>query len=325
MIVVFVIDTSPSMGEQLIASTNNHKENESNSNNQDTNSGMSKLDLAKMTVESISKMMEKRIYEHNTKVQEQQQNHPNQSFGFHNGYCLPDQFLLLSTGRQQVTSQSQQKQSSSSAVCGAGGRLLVGFGEYNDTSPSSIGSNQQQQLTNHQQLLQQNHKHEAFEKELKLLNATSWVKSNEKRGTGEDQDSSSNIDNFPEDGGGSIGLNIALSTGLQLLSRYRLHNSATENFGMGRLPTNQNLIPNNISGTNVGGIQKSPPGSLVQASSALQPACLILLTDGECLRRPKSEGGGSLQLQFNMPLRELYRERKSQFSIFALFVSDYSF
>lgn len=312
MIVVFVVDTSPSMGEQLITSnTNNHKENKSNSNNQDTKSGMSKLDLAKMTAESLSKMMEKRIYEHNTKVQEQQQNHPNQSFGFHNGYCLPDQFLLLSTGRQQVASHAQHQQSSSSAVCGAGGRLIVGFGNYHESNSSSAGSSQQQQLTNHQQLLQQNHKHEAFEKELKLLKATSWVKTNEKRGTGEEQSSSSNIDNFPEDGGGSIGLNIALSTGLQLLSRYRLHNSATENFGMGRLPTNQNLIPSNISGTNIGG--KSPPGTLVQANSALQPACLILLTDGECLRRPKSEGGGSLQLQFNMPLRELYRERELNF------------
>ncbi len=309
MLVVFVVDTSPSMGEQLItSSTNNQKENEYNSNNQDTKSGMSKLDLAKMTVESLSKMMEKRIYEHNTKVQEQQQNHPNQSFGFHNGYCLPDQFLLLSTGRQQVASQAQHQQSSSSAVCGAGGRLIVGFGEYHESSSSSAGSSQQQQLTNHQQLLQQNHKHEAFEKELKLLKAASWV-----RGTGEEQGSSSNDEIFPEDGGGSLGLNIALSTGLQLLSRYRLHNSVTENFGMGRLPTNQNLIPNNISGTNAGGMQKSPPGTLVQAHSALQPACLILLTDGECLRRPKSEGGGSLQLQFNMPLRELYRERELNF------------
>ncbi len=55
-------------------------------------------------------------------------------------------------------------------------------------------------------------------------------------------------------------------------------------------------------------------GGVQQAVNALQPACLILLTDGDCLRKLPSEGGGSLQLQFgNIPLREFYRERKSFF------------
>jgi hypothetical protein len=45
------------------------------------------------------------------------------------------------------------------------------------------------------------------------------------------------------------------------------------------------------------------------AMHALQPACLILITDGACLRAPPTEGGGSLQLQYgNMPLREFYQE-----------------
>ena len=45
------------------------------------------------------------------------------------------------------------------------------------------------------------------------------------------------------------------------------------------------------------------------ATYALQPACLVLLTDGECLKKPPSEGGGNLQLQFgNAPLRDFYRE-----------------
>ncbi len=330
MIVVFVVDTSPSMGEPMKSNKKSIKDLMSPSfdgntndgskiknNNQSSSlcgSGMSKLDLAKMTVESISKMMERRIHEHNTKIQSlQQQQKPHSYAGF--GYCLPDQFLLLTTGRQQQQQQSSSSASSNSvATCGAGGRLIVGFGEYNEKSNVDIQQQQQQQQQQekHQLLshMQQNKKHDAFEKELKLLKATTY----EKKGGG-------NIGTFPEDGGGSNGLNIALSSGLQLLSRYRLHHSCTENFGMGRLPSNSNLIPNNncnnsagggscAVGGAVGGKQSSqaPQGSLTQAGNALQPACLILLTDGECLRRPKIEGGGSLQLQFNLPLREFYRE-----------------
>ena len=340
MIVVFVVDTSPSMGEQIITSTSSSttkSANDKNKNGSVTTTptcGMSKLDMAKMTVESISKMMEKRIHEHNAKVQEQQQQNQSQAYsiGMNSGYSIPDQFLLLTTGRKQEQHQNQRSPlpSSSSAVCGAGGRLLVGFGEYNETNQHQ---HQQQQGTHHQHLQQQNQKHEAFEKELKLLKATTWSKHGE-GGTAATP--------FPEDGGGAVGLNIALSTGLQLLSRYRLHNSTTENFGMGRLPSKHILVPNNIGGPNnnsnlagssgVGGrigigsnnapgkqqqsSQQSPPGTLVQAVNALQPACLILLTDGECLRRPRSEGGGSLQLQFNLPLREFYRERKFSISVY---------
>ena len=48
-----------------------------------------------------------------------------------------------------------------------------------------------------------------------------------------------------------------------------------------------------------------------KCDSPLQPACLLLLTDGECLSMPPEKGGGDLTLRFgNMPLREFYKERK---------------
>jgi hypothetical protein len=100
-----------------------------------------------------------------------------------------------------------------------------------------------------------------------------------------------------DDGGGAVGLNASLSAGLQLLSRYRLCNPLTEHFGMGRL---------------------------TNAAQALQPACLLLVTDGACLRQPPHLGGGSLQLQFgSLPLREFYKEpfRWDQ-RIFCLAVGD---
>lgn len=316
MIVVFVVDTSPSMGDHLkLGAEKNNR----------SGSGMSKLDLAKMTVESIVKMMEKRIMDHNTRFQQQQQS---PSYFGGTGYCIPDQFLLLSTGSQNLdtnnnnTGKHKNKSTSTSSICGAGGRLLVGFGEYNEKDQSQQHQQGGGNGQNHQQyFFPQHQKHDAFEKELKSLTATTWVNNN----------AYSRMP-FPEDGGGAEGLNISLSTGLQLLSRYRLHYTTTENFGMGRLPTNQNLIPNNIRGINVcssasgsiiggrigvgvgvgapGGKQSPPPGTLIQAGNALQPACLILLTDGECLKRPRNQGGGTLQMQFNLPLRELYRERE---------------
>jgi len=273
MIVAFVVDTSPSMGELV----------QSKSNNNTITSSIAKLDLAKMTVESISKMFQRRIHEHNVKLQfENSPFKTSHNLGF--GYTLPDQFLLFSTGKQN--------KSAASTSCGAGGRLLVGFGEHGATGSHDKSTS----LDNISQ--NQNQKHEAFEKEVKSLKATEWDIKKDKP--------------FPEDGGGAIGLNAALSSGLQLISRYRLHHSCTENFGMGRIPSNANLIPIHNNSNNINncgtGKQASSPGSLQQAVHALKPACLILLTDGECLKRPKNEGGGPLQLQFNLPLRELYRE-----------------
>ena len=268
MIVVFVVDTSPSMACQM------------------QDSSLSKLDLAKMAVESLYKSLTKRIHEHNGGLATASSNTSSSNttaapvlthmINMGLGYCGQDQFLLLSTGRPQqenINELESDETSSSTAACGAGGRLLVGYSDYNmegnekQTSsggPSSGGSDYS------------SHSNQAFERELKKLRATKW----------------SSGEKFPEDGGGAVGLNAALSTGLTLLSRYRLKHRSTENFGMGRLSSPAILIPS-------GG---------ATASNALQPACLIVLTDGECLK-PKSPGGGSLELQLgNMPLREFYHE-----------------
>lgn len=102
-------------------------------------------------------------------------------------------------------------------------------------------------------------------------------------------------------------MNAALSLGLQLLSRYRLQSRYTENFGQGRLPCASIQLSNGRT-----------------ASSALQPACLILVTDGACLRQSPDSGGGTLQLQYgSQPLREFYKEpfRWDQ-RIFCLAVGD---
>lgn len=157
--------------------------------------------------------------------------------------------------------------------------------------------------------------HGEFERELKRLRATEWSP------TGDDvsnvteqlpaasavggQQQPNKKKPFPEDGGGAVGLNAALSTGLQLLSRYRLKNRATENFGMGRLPSSTMLSASAAAAA--GG--KGQGAKKATATYALQPACLVLLTDGECLKKPPAEGGGDLQLQFgNAPLRDFYRE-----------------
>ena len=88
---------------------------------------------------------------------------------------------------------------------------------------------------------------------------------------------------------------------------------------MGRLPSSAIVSPftggSAIGGTNtpVGGAGAGNP-AFQQANQALQPACLILLTDGHCLRCPPSEGGGTLQLQLGgQPLREFYKEREYVF------------
>ena len=246
----------------------------------DKTSSLSRLDIAKMTVESLVKMLERRVMDHNLKVQSDTWPLKSlQNLGF--GYSSNDQFLLLSTGCQSGTS-------SSTSMAGAGGRLLVGFGphaEDNKNDTANAANNVQMHM--HSQKIE-------FERELKFLKGTEWNK---------------NELSFPEDGGGASGLNTALSLGLQLLSRNRLKNRCTENFGLGRLPSNAILAP----------ATSGPSGGMQQAANALQPACLILLTDGDCLRKLPSEGGGSLQLQFgNLPLRDFYQERKLSRCMFCL-------
>lgn len=239
---------------------------------------MSCLDLAKMAVEDLSRGLKKRVQEHGRMLQEQA---PPQQRSLHQaglGMVQTDSLLLLSTSRQHADT----------GQCAAGGRLLVGFGTGSEALDSSSSSQQQSgngtvsssadpnNMAFHQHAPQQHM--ESFQRELKGLKVTKW---DPEQGP------------FPsEDGGGVVGLNLALSTGLQLLSRYRLQNRQTENFGMGRLPSTAIV---------------TATGN--QATAALQPACLVFITDGRCLRQPPQLGGGSLQLQYGArPLKEFYVE-----------------
>lgn len=238
MIVVFVVDTSPSMGQPLVGDGSSER-----------SSGMSRLDLAKMTVESLAKGLRKRVSEHNGQFQQETAAMQQSLHNLGLGHCPNDQFLLLSTGRQK-------SQHPGTAACGAGGRLLVGYGDSMDFNADNTIETPQW------------HGHRGgFDRSLKQLRATPLRQP------------------FPEDGGGAVGLNTAMNAGIKLMSRYRLNNRNTENFGLGRLP------------------------SSVLAVNALMPACLILLTDLECLRKSAADGGGSLQLQYGTgPLREFYQE-----------------
>ena len=253
MIVVFVVDTSPSMGKPL-AST-----------------GMSKLDLAKMAVESLTKGLRRRISEHNGQFQQETVVMQQSLHNLGLGHCKNDQFVLLSTGRQDSHLPG-------AAACDAGGRLLVGYGDSIDFSADH--SSETPPIHGH---------HGGFDRALKHLQATTYQQfDTTTAGSAPSQQTP-----FPEDGGGAEGLNVAMNCAIRLLSRYRLSNRLTENFGLGRLPS----------------CAMPAPGGGGAATHALMPACLILLTDGECLKKPASEGGGSLQLQYGSgPLREFYHE-----------------
>ena len=238
MIVVFVVDTSPSMGQTLVGDGSSER-----------SSRMSRLDLAKMAVESLAKGLRKRVSEHNSQFQQETGAMQQSLHNLGLGHCPNDQFLLLSTGRQK-------SQHPGTAACGAGGRLLVGYGDSMDFNADNTMETP----------LWHGHRG-GFDRSLKQLRATPQRQP------------------FPEDGGGAVGLNIAMNAGIKLMSRYRLNNRNTENFGLGRLP------------------------SSAMTANALMPACLILLTDVECLRKSAGDGGGSLQLQYGTgPLREFYQE-----------------
>mmetsp|Transcript_10995 Transcript_10995/g.31870 ORF Transcript_10995/g.31870 Transcript_10995/m.31870 type:complete len:1231 (+) Transcript_10995:250-3942(+) len=280
MIVVFVIDTSPSMGKPLVDSTSDYGSSHGNS--------MSRLDLAKMAVEEIARRLKKRVNEHNLHLQ---QLPPKLQESFRNiglGFTQKDEYLLLSTAPQHHSKPG-------AAICGAGGRLLVGFGadhyagsnlmagENTHGSGNNSGNSVDQPVVSPFQ--QQNqYGIDSFQRELKRLKATEWTPASSA--------ASNRPKKFPEDGGGAMGLNAALSAGLQMISRYRLKFKATENFGMGRLPSSAILNPT------IGGA----------SMHALQPACLIMITDGACLRTPPSEGGGTLKVNSSTLLREFYQE-----------------
>src|SRR6056300_762952 len=100
MIVVFVVDTSPSMALP----------------SQSTTLSISRLDLAKMSVENLSRSMDKRILEHNRSVlmasaqQHQQQSHQSIDVGRLEQF---DEFLLLSSSLQPDNVGSLMSPSSS--------------------------------------------------------------------------------------------------------------------------------------------------------------------------------------------------------------------
>eukprot|EP00522_Entomoneis_paludosa_P005355 CAMPEP_0172471352 /NCGR_PEP_ID=MMETSP1065-20121228/67769_1 /TAXON_ID=265537 /ORGANISM="Amphiprora paludosa, Strain CCMP125" /LENGTH=1212 /DNA_ID=CAMNT_0013229447 /DNA_START=86 /DNA_END=3721 /DNA_ORIENTATION=- len=251
MIVVFVVDNSPSMALPAYGE-----------------SGMSRLDLAKMAVEDISRQLRRRQTQHVKLINEESSMEMQRSYvNLGLGASHPDQLLLLSTARQFPET----------AACAAGGRLLVGFGSSLSTADQSNNKpSPESGDTAAAASMDDQYMMEAFHRQLKGLRAASWDASSGKP--------------FPEEAGGATGLNAALSTGLQLLSRYRLQSRYTENFGLGRLP-NPAITTS------------------ATATGALQPACLIILTDGACLRQPPKMGGGQLQLQYGaQPLREFYTE-----------------
>lgn len=265
MIVVFVIDTSPSMSKLVGVSGSSS-----------SISGMTRLDLAKMLTEEIVRGLKKRVHEHNTQLQQANSKVQESLCNIGLGYAPKDELLLLSTGRQHPNHAAAE-------ACGAEGRLLVGFGDHLADDIFMNGNNVEQQAS----FVSQHHGIDSFQQELKQLAATQW----RPEGNQQLQQDRKPIP-FPEDGGGATGLNAALSAGLQMLSRYRLRFRVTENFGMGRLPSTAILNPSG-RGT---------------ALHALQPACLILVTDGECLRTTPAEGGGSLNLKSSSLLREFYQE-----------------
>jgi hypothetical protein len=342
MIVVFVVDTSPSMAAP------------SSSNGADaTARGISRLDVAKMSIEQLARSMDKRILENNRSflmasaqaasmtVGKQRQQQPPLDVGRLEEF---DEFLLLSTSLQPEAAPPPACDSGaksdthlagastspadstfmpsmhsisaaidSHASCGADGRLLVGSVEDDRGSPSTIHSGLHSPLG-------MNVPHYPdrtdFERELKRLRPSTIPSADTKSGN-----------KFPEWAGGANGLNTALSHGLGLLSRYRLtRGRSVENFGMGRLPWMEHQMTK-LSKSGAAGGDDGNPGS--KHDSPLQPACLVLLTDGECLSLPPEEGGGNLTLRFgNMPLREFYRERKygqEEVSVLLLYISSVQF
>ena len=322
MIVVFVVDTSPSMAAPS-----------SGGNRGDASArGISRLDVAKMSIEHLARGMDKRIVENNRSflmasaqaasmmaAGKQQQPDVGRLEGF-------DEFLLLSTSLQPdvapppaydsgSTSEgsligispqpvevhsSHSMHSISDAIdshlsCGAEGRLLVG----------SVENDRGSHILMHSGLhcpagIMVPHPPDRtyFERELKRLRPSTIPSADTKSGN-----------KFPEWAGGANGLNTALSHGLGLLSRYRLtRGRSVENFGMGRLPWMEHQMTKFFKAGTPGGDDGNPAS---KNDSPLQPACLLLLTDGECLSLPPEKGGGDLTLRFgNMPLREFYKERK---------------
>jgi hypothetical protein len=286
--------------------------------------GLSKLDIAKMAVEDTSRKLLRQRQAHLRSLQQQQQQQSSPE-NYRNLGLLPtggnsgglaQSLLLLSTSRQ----------SAETASCAVGGRLLVGYAtptvgddssnnnnnnssnnsssNNNNTGSSGNASsgNTEDASSQQQQQQQQQHQMEAFQRALKSLQVFPGWQAPLTTATSSPTSSTSSAPPFPEAAGGATGLNAALSAGLQLLSRYRLQSRATEHFGLGRLPGTAVLVPHTGS--------HNHHTSTLTTANGLQPACLVVLTDGACLTQPPHLGGGSLQLQFGktQPLKDLYQE-----------------
>ena len=131
MIVVFVVDTSPSMASPISTGGASSATGGSSSS---SSSMLSRLDLAKMAVEDLTKGLTRRVQEHNMFLQQQSADVQKSMCQIGLGYAPPNQYLLLSTSRQH-------KHQPATAACGAGGRLLVGFGPDNIYSNSNNSHN----------------------------------------------------------------------------------------------------------------------------------------------------------------------------------------
>ena len=344
MIFVFVIDTSPSMGKpafpspSITANTDTGTTTTSGTAtmNMMTNS-LSRLDVAKMVVEDFHrqwrKLRQKQIQSLLSQPPAGGSNFlgtlgqvPTTSAATTTTHSsqgpqqLQDQFLLLSTSRQH---------SDRTATCAGGGRLLVGY-YHPQQQPPGLDGTPSPLSPPVASVDIATIAMETFHRELKQLkvatipNTTTAAANNSSSNNNKDASATT----WNEAWGGAAGLNVALSTGLELISRYRLQNKHTEHFGMGRLPNNNiNMVlpssnasvtsssSTSTSSNNVQSVvsQQQPQNSntiiIGPASSALQPACLIVLTDGACLRSSEKQGGGSIQLHYGLqPLREFYQE-----------------
>jgi hypothetical protein len=127
MIVVFVIDTSPSMGRPLAATASASTSAAEAASDGDgmtlpsSGRSMTRLDVAKMAVEDLSRRLRKGVTDHQrlvTNPSNEIEAAVAKSLSNLGQGATRDVHLLLTTSRQYPDTTS----------CAAGGRLLVGFG-----------------------------------------------------------------------------------------------------------------------------------------------------------------------------------------------------
>jgi hypothetical protein len=124
MIIVFVIDTSPSMSRPVFASSSSPTADGSTGGSR----SLTRLDLAKMAVEDICRQLRKGLALNLNYPADPAMARSLSNIGQGGAYVASqDSLLLLSTSRQYPDTAS----------CAAGGRLLVGFGT--DDLPIEVG------------------------------------------------------------------------------------------------------------------------------------------------------------------------------------------